>query len=134
MERTIAGVHHVALRAADFEATLRFYCDGLGLRLKARWEEDGVPVAMLEAGGGTYLEVFGSNLSPATQGGPVLHIALCTPNPDTALQQALNADTRLIDKPRDYNIEAHPESFRARLAYCAGPNGEVIEFIESADL
>lgn len=134
MEKTIAGIHHIELRAAGFEATLRFYCDGLGLRLKARWEEGGAPAAMLEAGGGTYLEVYGAGTSQPSPDGPTLHIAFCTPNCDTALQQALSAGATLIDKPRNYHIEARPEPFRARLAYCAGPDGEVIEFMESPDL
>ena len=39
------GYHHVALRVADFDATLRFYIDGLGFRPAVEWARSkGIPV------------------------------------------------------------------------------------------
>ena len=51
------GLHHVAVEARDFEASLRFYCDGLGFAERLRFPEEtpgGVlQIAMLDAGDGT---------------------------------------------------------------------------------
>jgi catechol 2,3-dioxygenase-like lactoylglutathione lyase family enzyme len=52
------GYHHVALRANDFEATLRFYIEGLGCRLAYQWGEGDRRAAMLDTGDGNYVEVF----------------------------------------------------------------------------
>jgi catechol 2,3-dioxygenase-like lactoylglutathione lyase family enzyme len=55
------GFHHVAIRALDFDATLKFYTEGL--RCSVRFEFS-VPdridrAAFLDMGDGRYIEVFG---------------------------------------------------------------------------
>ena len=59
------GFHHIALRVYDFDATLKFYIDGLGFKRTYGWGTDGRAngepdsrAAMLDTGDGNYLEVF----------------------------------------------------------------------------
>jgi catechol 2,3-dioxygenase-like lactoylglutathione lyase family enzyme len=47
----------VALTAEDFERSLRFYCDGLGMEPAAEWSNDGGRAVMIEMGEAT-LEIF----------------------------------------------------------------------------
>src|SRR5687768_14696568 len=47
----------VALTAEDYERTLAFYRDGLGLPLRETWEEEGARGALFDAGRAT-LEVL----------------------------------------------------------------------------
>ena len=47
----------VALTAADFERSMKFYCDGLGIEPAAFWSNDGGHALMIELGRAT-LELF----------------------------------------------------------------------------
>src|ERR1044071_6054862 len=75
------GVHHLALRANDFDATLKFYCEGVGFRRAYGWGEDGRAkgerdsrIVLLDTGDGNYLEVFagGTGILPE---GAFFHLA-----------------------------------------------------------
>src|SRR5436190_12831132 len=65
------GFHHIAVRAFDFDASLRFYTEGLGFKRVYGWGEDGRArgekdsrAALLDTGDGNYLELFGGGLRP----------------------------------------------------------------------
>ena len=77
------GLHHVAVEASDFDRSLRFYTEGLGFREVLTFPEEEQTVAMLDAGDGTYVELFsgGSGERPR---GSVLHLALRTGDCDAA--------------------------------------------------
>src|SRR5689334_12572542 len=64
------GFHHVAIRAVDFDATIRFYPEGLGFKVHYRFS---VPdridrAAFLDAGDGRYIEVFGQGSTVQSEG------------------------------------------------------------------
>jgi catechol 2,3-dioxygenase-like lactoylglutathione lyase family enzyme len=66
------GIHHVALRVKDFEASLRFYTTVLGFVERVRWNEPPKRIVLLDTGNGSYLELFenGQNApSPRTPSG-----------------------------------------------------------------
>ena len=48
------GIHHVALRVRDFEASVKFYSDVLGFVEKIRWNESPKRIALLDTGNGSY--------------------------------------------------------------------------------
>jgi glyoxylase I family protein len=129
---TIRGLHHIALRAADFDRSLRFYAEGLGCSVTLRWVEHGQPVAVLDAGGGSYIELYGGG-GREPSAGPLLHFALRTPDCAAAVARAVAAGATLISAPEDAMLPSEPP-VRVRYAFCAGPDGEQIEFLQSAAL
>src|SRR5690242_21958338 len=89
------GYHHVAIRAADFDGTLRFYTEALGFRVKVRWGEGDGRAALLDTGDGNYMEVFaGGKRAPGElpPEGAVLHFAFRTTDCDAALERARAAE------------------------------------------
>jgi len=131
--KTAPGFHHVALRASDFEATLRFYQDGLGFVRAYGWGEGDGRAAMLDTGDGNYLEVFaGGKYAPGTEPpeGALLHFALRTSDVDGAYARALAAGARSQVEPQDVTIAGDPPML-VRLAFVRGLDGEVIEFFQN---
>ena len=74
-----SGFHHVAIRTANWDASIRFYTEGLGFNQKITWGEAPRRAVMLDTGDGNYLEIFERD---AIENGPddnrasILHFAL----------------------------------------------------------
>ncbi len=133
------GFHHVAIRATDFEATVRFYTEGLGFRRTYGWGEGDRRAVMLDTGDGNYLEVFaGGKRNPATDPttepeGAILHYALRVPDITAAYERALAAGAISRAAPKSIDIAGdRPLVFQVAFVY--GLNGEVIEFFTNDEL
>lgn len=126
--RAITGFHHVAIGSKDFDASVRFYTEGLGLRATTRWGEGAGRAVMLAAPDGRIVEVFASG----NQGGegPLLHFALTSDDVDAAVARARAAGAQITMEPRDVDIPSDPPA-PVRIAFCKGPDGEVIEFFQN---
>ena len=137
--RAIAGggYHHIAMRASDFDASVRFYVDGLGFTRTIAWGEADGRAVMLDTGDGNYLEVFagGTRVSeppPAKPpAGVLFHLALRTDDCDAAVARARKAGARITVEPKDVDIPSSPVT-KVRIAFCTGPDGETIEFFQNA--
>src|SRR6476646_7622925 len=105
------GFHHVALRAMDFDRTLRFYTEGLGFTVRHEFAVEGRidRAAFLDAGDGRYLEVFG----PAS---------------------IVQADGRRRRPDEERTVRLGQPPIEARIAFVTGPDGEVIEFVQSEQI
>lgn len=124
------GFHHVALRAFDFEATVKFYTEGLGFVQVQAWGEGVKRAVLLDTGDGNYLEIFaGGNGEPKPEG-YFFHIALRTDNVDQAVETAVAAGAVVTVAPKDAVLGNTPPT-PVRLAFVEGPNGESIEFMTS---
>lgn len=127
------GYHHVALRANDFEATLRFYIQGLGCRLAYQWGEGDRRAAMLDTGDGNYVEVFaGGQRAPGepVPEGALLHFALRTDDCDLAIERARAAGAEVTVEPKSIDLPGDPP-VPVRIAFCRGLDGEIIEFFQN---
>lgn len=134
--KTASGFHHIALRATDFEATLRFYQDGLGFTRAYGWGEGDSRAAMLDTGDGNYVEVFaGGTRMPEGEApeGALLHFALRTPDADAAFARAVAAGAQAHIAPKDVVLPGDPP-VPVRLAFVRGLDGEIIEFFQNASL
>ena len=132
--KTAPGFHHIALRAWDFEATLRFYQDGLGFVRTYGWGEGDSRAALLDTGDGNYLEVFAGGKGGAEPPeGALLHFALRTSDVDGAYARALAAGARSQIEPKDVTLAGDPP-VPVRLAFVRGLDGEVIEFFQNDSL
>lgn len=130
---TIAGggFHHVAIRVQDFDATIKFYTEGLGFKEKIAWGEGDKRAIMMDTGDGNYLEVFAGGSADAKPEGAIIHFALRTTNTDAAIKRARAAGAEITVEPKDVNIPSRPGPTPVRLAFCKGPDGEIIEFFQN---
>lgn len=140
MTATVSGFHHVAIRAADFAATIAFYTQGLGFRVHHRFAVPGRidRAAFLDAGDGRYVEVFGDASAVQAEGrrrrpdeepteGALLHFCLRVPDVAAAYERALAAGAAARIAPRQVNLGGDPP-VEVEVAFVTGLNGEVIEF------
>lgn len=125
------GFHHVAIRAHDFEASVKFYTEALGFTKKISWGENEKRAIMLDAGDGNYLEIFANGTNEPKPEGSIIHFALRTNNTDAAIERARAAGAEVTVGPKDLNIPSEPQVTPVRLAFCKGPDGEVIEFFQN---
>ena len=126
-----ARFHHIALRVTDFERSLRFYTEGLGMKAVLRWGEGDGAAAMLDIGDGGCIEMFAGG-SPREiaddSAGWFFHLAIGTDDPDAAFRRAIEAGAKEKSAPGEAVIRDAGGSVPLRIAFVTGPDGEVIEF------
>jgi len=137
------SLRHVGIVVSDLEASVRFWCEGVGFVESLRSDEGGeildsvlgmsgvdVTTVKLDAPGGGRIELlrFRSHPggswwggSPATTG--LTHVALTVLN----LEHLLERIVRFGAKPGP--VEVAPDG-RVRFCYCRGPEGVLLELVE----
>ena len=138
--------HHVAIRAIDFDATVKFYVEGLGFRLHFPFSIPGRinRAAFLDAGDGRFVEIFDAESTVQSEGrrrradeepteGAVLHFCLRAENTDASYARAIAAGAKSRIEPVTRRTSNNPV-VDVRIAFVTGPNGEVIEFLQSAQI
>lgn len=127
----INGFHHIAFRAADFDATVKFYTEGLGFASLLTWGEGDSRAVMLDVGNGNCLEVFAGGTPDAKPEGALLHFAFRTDNCDAAIKRAIAAGATVTMEPTEIPLASQPAPAVVRIAFCTGLDGEIIEFFQS---
>ena len=133
VDSIVSGFHHAALRAADFEASVRFYTGGLGMKQVIAWGSGAEKAVMLDAGNGNRLEIFAGGMPGRQTDGALLHLAFRAVNCDRALEAARAAGAVVTAEPKTVTIPSTPPAV-VRIAFCTGPDGEVLEFFQSSDV
>ncbi|MBO9731170.1 MAG: VOC family protein [Chitinophaga sp.] len=138
----ITGIHHIAIQANDYKATIRFY-EGLGLRQFHSWTlpEFNIEYAALLniPGSNGYIEIFDRNAHIPAQGrralpgespvtGALRHFALTVKDATVAYNEAIALGAKSCVPPSVLHLGKPPLTIHNSLVY--GPDGEVIEFIE----
>lgn len=143
-----AGFHHVAIRAVNFDETVRFYTEGLGFSVRFGFSVPGRidRAAFIDVGDGRYIEVFGQGSTVQAEGrrrrpdeepteGAVLHFCLRVPDVEAAHARALAAGATSRVEPRTATLSGESgATAEVRIAFVNGPNGEVIEFLASEQI
>ena len=122
----IKGIHHVSMNCCnpeEYEKTIKFYKDVLGLEVARKWETG----IMFETGAG-HIEIFNNAESPLEKG-MIRHFAFAVDDVDACVKAVIDAGYEVFLEPRDITIPSTPE-FPARMAFCYGPLGEEIEFFQ----
>ncbi len=127
------GFHHVCMKTRDWAGTLRFYQEGLGCTVKIAWQEAPKRAVMLDAGDGDYIEIFEDLAWAPAPTGPIYHFALRTTRLDAVVTHLRTMGVKITVEPRDVTIHTNNGvgDVPARLAFCEGPNGESIEFLQN---
>lgn len=137
------GFHHIALRAYDFDKTLDFYINGLGFQKKHGWGEDGRSkgepdsrAAMLDTGDGNYLEVFagGKGQPEDVPEGALLHFAIRSQDIPGTTERARAHGAVVTMEPKKVTPAHSERPLEFHISFVRGPNGEVIEFFDNAEL
>lgn len=124
----IKGIHHIAIKCesmGQFERTVGFYRDILGMPVKRAWGEGEGTGMMLDTGAGV-MELFASGGDDLGYGS-VRHFALATDDVDGCIAAVREAGYKITEEPHDIVIPSEVP-FPARIAFCIGPVGEEIEF------
>ena len=125
----VNGFHHVAIRVKDFDATVRFYKDGLGLKERLAWGEGDGRAMMLDAGNDNCVEVFAGG-KPAPAEGNIMHFALRTGDCDAAVKRAQAAGAIVTLEPKTVALAAQTGPVSVRIAFIRCPGGEAVEFFQ----
>lgn len=126
------GFHHVAIRSAKFDETVKFYTEVLGFKRSALWGEGNSRGTLLDTGDGNYVEIFASETEPPKGEGHWFHVAFRTTDVKLALERARAAGAEITMEVRDIVIEDAERNIPIRIGFCTGPNGESIEFFENS--
>ncbi len=126
----VKGIHHIAIKAKgleEFDRTIDFYSNLLGMPVVRRWGEGVKQGAMVDTGAG-WLEIFANGDEiPLTS--LLRHIAFEVENTDACVERVRNAGYKITMEPNDIVIGSVPP-LPARIAFCIGPVGEEVEFFE----
>lgn len=132
MATLINGVHHIALKAKDYDKSYAFYRDTLGFTPLYHWGEGEGRAAMLDMGAASCLELFANGAGEAPQGGWV-HLALRTGDCKAAFDAAIQAGAKVKSPPTETTIPAREKPLHVCIAFVYGFDGEEIEFFQVLD-
>ncbi len=126
------GLHHISIQTRDWEASLRFYRDVLGMELVAEFGSPERPILLLDMGDGSHVELLapksdttiGGNLVP---GSPIAHLALAVADTCAAVEHVRQAGYQITTEPRTVALSG----MNYTIAFFKGPNGEEIEFFQT---
>jgi glyoxylase I family protein len=130
----ITGIHHVALRVADLDTSLKLYRDTLGFRLKTAFALNDRRFALLDAGNSGYVELVETKppVHSARVDDVMWHFAVRTNDIDRVLEAVAHAGYEVTrpTKQLDLMDTARDQPFSIRVAFFRGPDGEEIELFE----
>lgn len=127
MEKLIKGTHHISIKAdsrENFEETIKFYHEILGMDIDRYWDHDGKLGAMINTGNS--LMEIGCGEEKSGEGN-IRHFALACDEVDKACEAVRSAGYKITMEPRDAFLQCVPP-LPIRIAFCEGPCGESIEF------
>ncbi len=123
----IKGFHHVAINSADFDKSEKFYTELLGLKKVRAWGGEKSRCAMYECEDGACIELFEVEKDVEKPESPIVHFAFNVDDPDVFIEAVRKEGYEITVEPKTANVVGTP-GFVARLGFCKGPNGEIIEF------
>ncbi|MDF1513087.1 MAG: VOC family protein [Anaerolineae bacterium] len=123
------GFHHISMQVRDLDASIKFYTEGLGFELRLAWGPAERRTVLLDTGDGNYLEISPGESDGFNPKGLIRHFAIRSDDCDKAIQAARAAGAEVTVEPKDVVLSSHPPT-PVRVAFCKGPDGEVIEFFQ----
>ena len=126
------GVHHIGLKAADYEKSRAFY-RALGMEETLSWGEGERAISLFEIGDGGKIEIFANGGEEYSANGKWIHFALHVDDVDAAYAAALSAGATVVTPPKTVELASRPYLSTIRVAFVAGPDGEQIELFRELE-
>ena len=123
------GFHHISMQVSDLNASIHFYTEGLGFKLRFSWGLEERRTVLLDTGDGNYLEISQGDSDAFSPTGLIRHFAFRTADCDKAIEAARAAGAEVTVEPRNVVLSTDPPT-PIRIAFFRGPDGEVIEFFQ----
>ncbi len=124
------GTHHIAVQTVDYEASVKFYTEVMGMSEVVGFENQGRRVVILDIGDGSHMELFeaipGTQPSNDATGNVVFHFALTTSDIEPALERVRAAGMEITVELK--TVDLGP--LNVSLAFFKGPGGEVVELFQ----
>jgi glyoxylase I family protein len=125
------GVHHIAIQARDWDASLKLYRDVLGMPVVAQFGSPERKIWLLDIGDGSHIELFQPQAGTPAPGSPAandptLHIALTTTDTHAATEIVRAAGYKITVEPKSVRLD----TLDVVISFFEGPNGEIIEFFQ----
>ena len=124
------GTHHIAVQTVDYEASVRFYTEVMGMSEVVGFENQGRRAVILDIGDGSHMELFepipGTHPSSDATGNVVFHFGLQTTDIESALERVRAAGMEITVELT--TVQMGP--LNISLAFFKGPSGEVVEYIQ----
>jgi glyoxylase I family protein len=127
---SITGFHHVSLRTEQFDRSIRFYTEILGMKVKVAWGEK-PRRAMIDAGDGNYVEVFEQDAEPLKVEAVINHFALRTDDCAAILEKVRAYGSEITMETRALTLNSSAGAIPITIAFFKGPDGELIELFEN---
>ncbi|MDF2721059.1 MAG: lactoylglutathione lyase-like lyase [Paenibacillus sp.] len=121
------GFHHVAIKVVDFDATVTFYSDVLGFRMRNQWGEGDGRGALLDTGDGNYLEVFAGGKEARKDQGAWMHVAFRCDDVDAVTERVRAAGCEVTVEPKN----AQMGDYEIRISFFRAPDGELVELFNT---
>jgi len=125
----LKAFHHVAVKAKDFEKSVEFYTKTLQLKQIKAWGEGDGRAVMLELGDGSCMELFAGGSNIDEQICPIQHIAFNVNDPFECTEIVRKAGCEITIEPKEVEVPGNP-GLHAVIAFCKGPDGEILEFFK----
>lgn len=122
----ITGIHHIAIKCKgieNYEKTVAFYRDILGIPVARQWGEGDDLSIMLDTGAGI-VEIFSKGGETLGEG-LLCHVAFATDDTDACIAAVRAAGYEVTMEPTDICIG---DDYPAKIGFCIGEAGEIVEF------
>ena len=124
------GFHHIAVKAKNYEESMKFYTEGLGMKFMTQWGEGDERIAMLDMGNGDIVELFAGGNDKESIDPKYIHFAMKVDDVDAAYEAALKAGAVSKTAPLVAPLDSAPIKLTLNCAFVYGPAGEELEFFK----
>jgi len=128
MSFSFHGIHHICVGVKDYDASVKFYKEVLGLKEAFSWGEGKGRGILIDTGYGSCIEMFAEKPDEYECQGSIRHLALRTSGIDEAIEKLRAAGFKVTIEPKDILLGGN---MLVRIAFIVGPGGEQIELFEN---
>ncbi len=125
------GTHHIAIQTQDFDKSVTFYTDVMGMEKVVQFGSTERRAALLDIGDGSHMDLFEATAdSPKSAdeviNNTVIHFAFTTTDIESAVKRVRDAGMEITTEIKTLDI-GH---LNITIAFFKGPSGEIVDFFQ----